>query len=270
MECLERKIINQPGIGAVKVPCGKCAFCLTNERSSWMFRIHHEMKSQSNPGWFLTLTYSEKFVKRVGDRLSLRFRDVQLFIKKVRKAKYYVKYICVGEYGAITQRPHYHLLLWTDCPVDKIENFWKMGSVHTGRLSMGSAMYVLKYIIQPKQKSVDGIERTRGQFSKGIGIGYLTCAVYEWHTAVYESPEWFSYIEGKKVALPKYYKDKIFTKYQRRVYASKSKWDCIRKRRKLMRKMLKNGVVDANGEINKIRLEQSNRLLLNCKINQSL
>lgn len=271
MECLERKIINQPGIGAVKVPCGKCAFCLTNKRSSWMFRIHHEMKSQSNPGWFLTLTYSEKFVKRVGDRFSLRFSDVQKWFKRLRKQKFYVKYICVGEYGPRTQRPHYHILLWTDCPEVSLEKTWYFGSIHFGRLTMASAMYTLKYVIQPViKKELVGVEFPRAQFSKGLGISYLSISVYEWHTADYENPEWFSYIDGNKVALPKYYKDKIFTKFQRRVYASKSKWDCIRKRRKLMRKLLKNGVVDANGEINKIRLEQSNRLLLNCKINQKL
>lgn len=136
---------------------------------------------------------------------------------------------------------------------------------------MAAAMYTLKYVIQPKSGTdLVGLEFPRAQFSKGLGLSYLSTQVYEWHTANYDDPEWFSYIDGNKVALPKYYKDKIFTKYQRRVYASKSKWDCIRKRRVLMRKLLKRGVVDANGYINATRVEQANRLLLNCKVNQVL
>jgi len=150
-------------LGPRKVPCGKCAFCLTNNRSQWMFRIHHEMRNQMVPGWFLTLTYDEKHVKRVSyvdpdtgkyvRKLSLRFRDVQLFIKKIRKAKYYVKYVCVGEYGSQTKRPHYHMLIWTDCPDHELEAKWGLGRLDFGSLTMQSAMYTLKYIIQPKQRA---------------------------------------------------------------------------------------------------------------------
>ena len=43
------------------VPCGRCAFCLQNRRSQWMFRIHHEMKTQEVPGWFITMTYSSSY-----------------------------------------------------------------------------------------------------------------------------------------------------------------------------------------------------------------
>lgn len=256
---------------AQKVPCGKCGFCLSNKRSAWMFRIHHEMRIQDKPGWFLTLTYNEKYVKRVRDgRLSLRFRDVQLYLKKLRKAKYYCKYVCVGEYGGETKRPHYHMLLWTDCPAEKLETIWYKGNVHFGTLTMQSAMYTLKYIIQPKQRDVDGIEKTRAQFSKGLGLGYLTIGVYEYHTMDYDKPEMFSYIDGQKVALPKYYKDKIFTKYQRRIYAEKAKWDAIRKRRKYMRELIAQGVVGTKKYIDKIRSEQCRRIVSKSKINQTL
>lgn len=161
----------------IQVPCGKCAFCLQNKRSAWMFRIHHEMRDQEYKGYFLTLTYDEKHVRRVGPQgqLSLRFRDVQLYLKRIRKAKFYAKYICVGEYGGETFRPHYHMLLWTDAPVEFLEANWKssvdnscMGTIHFGVLNMRSAMYTLKYIIQPKVvvDKKDKREHARAQFSK--------------------------------------------------------------------------------------------------------
>lgn len=260
------------------VPCGKCAFCLTNKRSQWMFRIHHEMRSQNVPGWFLTLTYDERHVKRVADgRLSLRFRDIQLYIKRLRKRKFYVKYVCVGEYGSQTHRPHYHMLLWTDCPTDLLSSEWKsskdgtpMGIVHFGRVSMQSAMYCLKYIIQPKQRDVDGIERTRAQFSKGLGLSYLSSAVYDYHTEDYENPVLFSVIDGRKVALPRYYKSKIFTKYQMRKEGSKFKWLSIREKRKQMRALLAQGVKNTSAYMHALRVEQGKRIILSTKFSELL
>lgn len=264
--------------GYQKVPCGKCAFCLTNKRSQWMFRLYHEMRLQKHPGYFLTLTYDEKHVKRVADgRLSLRFYDVQLFFKRLRKQKFYVKYICVGEYGGVTKRPHYHMLLWTDASADVIQSEWKsskdnspMGSIHFGMVTMQSAMYCLKYIIQPKVKDDEGIERTRAQFSKGIGLGYLTSEVYDYHTFDYEKPVLFSVIDGRKVALPRYYKQKIFTKAQMRKEAHKVKWQLIKESRKEMRKLIAQGIKNTKIYRQALRVEQARRIIETTKYNLSL
>lgn len=257
-----------------KVPCGKCAFCLTNKRSSWMFRIHYEMKYQERPGYFLTLTYDEKHVKRVGTpcRLSLRFRDVQLFLKRVRKEKFYCKYVCVGEYGGKTKRPHYHMLLWTDCPPDRLESFWKQGSIHFGTVTMQSAMYCLKYIIQPKQKAEEGIEKTRAQFSKGLGLGYLTTPVYYYHTADYDNPVMWSVVDGRKVALPRYYKNKIFTKHQMQEEACRNYYKSMKKRRKEMRALRRQGFParKIQAYLYTLRAEECKRIISTTKFNQSL
>lgn len=260
------------------VPCGKCAFCLTNKRSQWMFRIHYEMKRQQYPGWFITLTYDERHVRRTADgRLSLRFRDVQLFLKRLRKAKHYAKYVCVGEYGGQTKRPHYHMLLWTDCRPDLLEKFWvsskdgsRMGTIHVGHISMRSAMYTLKYIIQPKQRQEDGLEKTRAQFSKGLGLAYLTTAVYEYHTADYEKPILTSVIDGRVVALPRYYRYKIFTKYQLRKEGSKVKWESIRARRKQMRKLVRQGLTNVLAYMKQLRVDEATRILSKTKYNQTI
>lgn len=260
------------------LPCGKCAFCLMNKRSQWMFRIHHEMRNQEHPGWFITLTYDEKHVKRTADkRLSLRFRDVQLFIKKVRKAKHYVKYICVGEYGThATKRPHYHLLLWTSCPVLVLQKYWStkkgvpLGTIHFGRITMQSAMYTLKYIIQPKQRAENGIEKTRAQFSKGLGLRYLTTAVYNYHTMDYESPVFTSMVDGKKVALPKYYRYKIFTKYQLAREGHRIKWETIRVNRKEMRRLVRLGMTDTKTYRQNLRIDEAKRIIQKTKYNNTL
>lgn len=243
-----------------------------------MFRIHHEMWNQNHQGYFLTLTYDEKHVQRADNgRLSLRFYDVQLYLKRLRKAKYYVKYICVGEYGPETGRPHYHMLLWTDAPVEFLQTNWKssrtgriMGHVHFGVLSMASAMYTLKYIIQPKQRAIDGVEKTRAQFSKGLGLSYLNREVYEWHTADFDAPNYHSFIGSQRVALPRYYRNKIFLKYQNTVNRLIRKKESDEKKEKNYQELRAKGVHDPEAYITRLRIEQAARILKKTKFNLSL
>lgn len=271
------------------VPCGKCAYCLVNKRSQWMFRVAQEMRTQMHKGYFLTLTYDEKHVARTASgRLSLRFRDVQIYLKRLRKEKYYVKYICVGEYGGQTKRPHYHIILWTDCPPEKLQAQWYNGHIQFGVLTMASAMYTLKYIIQPKQKQEDevdcfgrnvpGVERTRAQFSKGLGLDYLDRATYNYHTQDYDNPEMFVIMNGQKVSLPRYYRNKIFTKFQLAKEAAKSKWNSIRQFRKWMRAQKALGVVGPGPDDGKrlrryylqLRADGAEQILKTTKYNQKL
>lgn len=271
MECIKMITVHHRG-NAHLVPCGKCAFCLTNKRSQWMFRLAHEMRLQEHPGYFLTLTYDEKHVKRVHDcGLSLRFRDVQLFLKKLRKENFYVKYVCVGEYGHETKRPHYHMLLWSEAPPGRIEAHWSWGRVHFGQLTMASCMYTLKYIIQPKQRDIPGgLERTRAQFSKGLGLGYLTTGVYDYHTFDYDEPVMFSVVDGRKVALPRYYKQKIFTKHQLRVQCSKTKDEKRKAERKQYRALRAQGIKGIRPYLKALRVEQADRIIKKTKYNQIL
>lgn len=270
MKCLKSIQVHHGGF-THKVPCGKCAFCLVNKRSQWMFRIFQEMQRQDNPGWFVTLTYDEKHVKRVPAGLSLRFRDVQLFLKKVRKAKYYAKYVCVGEYGGITQRPHYHVLLWTDCPIVCLEKFWSnrigevLGRIHVGSLTMAAAMYTLKYIIQPKQKEVDGLEKTRAQFSKGLGLAYLSAAVYDYHTMDYDEPIFVSRVDGEQISLPRYYRYKIFTKYQLRREAGRLRDKQLKDETKQFKELRSKGVKNIRPYLKALRVDSARQILKSTK-----
>lgn len=270
MQCLKMVVVTDKKGIPRKVPCGKCAFCHTNRRSQWMFRIFHEMRSQEYPGFFLTLTYDQRHVSRLRGKLSLRFRDVQKFLKCLRKAGYYAKYICVGEYGPTTGRPHYHMMLWTDSPPVELEKAWYRGSIYFGTLTMASAMYCLKYIIQPKQRQQGFVEKTRAQFSKGIGLGYLTGEVYEWHTRDYENPIFYSYLDGRKVMLPRYYKNKIFTKYQCRVEGDKYVEAILEKQQEEYQKALALGVKDPKAYIQRLRIDQALRIIFKTKVNLTL
>jgi len=63
--------------------------------------------------FFVTLTYSEEFLPSDG---SVSVREMQLYLKRLRRGMVprRLRYFVVGEYGDVTQRPHYHLLVFGD------------------------------------------------------------------------------------------------------------------------------------------------------------
>lgn len=126
-------------------------------------------------------------------------------------------------------------------------------------------MYSLKYIIQPKQRDLDGVERTRAQFSRGLGIGFLTTSMYRYLTEDYQNPKLVVKLDGLEVALPRYYKGKIYTKEQMAKQREKFKWDNIRKRRVYMRELIALGVKNTKQYIDGLRLIENNRIIENTK-----
>lgn len=206
---------------------------------NWLFRIEQEFKYNDHRSCFLTLTYDEKHVPRYRRMRTLYKRHPQLFLKRLRKAGHYCKYVLVGEYGSQTQRPHYHAIFWTTASQEDIQKAWYYGSVHIRSVGRASILYTLKYIVQPKQG--DGITKAKtfALFSKGIGADYMR-SHYAWHTEGPQAPLFHTYVDGRKVPLPKYYKDKMFGKYQKFVYAkeiSRKKRDERRKELKRLRDM---------------------------------
>jgi len=141
------------------VPCGHCNFCLANRRADWSFRLYQENKvSQSSH--FLTLTYDDSTVPVGDDCLSLCKRDLQLFIKRLRKENgSRIRYYSVGEYGTQTSRPHYHSIMFSlDVKtVQKLPEIWGLGNVHVGQVNAASIHYVTKYVIN-SDREVSGRE----------------------------------------------------------------------------------------------------------------
>lgn len=155
---------------------------------------------------FVTLTYTDEHlpydVPDIVDTLdpmpTLKVRDVQLFLKKLRKSltDRKIRYFAVGEYGDQTQRPHYHLALFNYpscrygmsnhgrdgfcCSVcDHLRDVWDMGNVFSGVLEPDSAQYIAGYTT--KKMTAKDDERLKGrhpEFARmslkpGIGAGFI-------------------------------------------------------------------------------------------------
>lgn len=130
---------------------------------------------------FITLTYNKEHVPSDG---SLRYRDCQLFLKRLRSRIYPVKvrYFLVGEYGE-KGRPHYHALLFGICDRDLVAAAWvddnneSLGFVHVGFLSEHSAAYCVQYVCKAWTKEVPELRGRVPEFARmslrpeGLGAG---------------------------------------------------------------------------------------------------
>lgn len=202
------------------VPCGRCPECVKAKINSWLFRLDKELEISTTP-LFITLTYNEECVPRTtSGRKTLRKRDIQLWLKRLRKEyakiskKRIVYYLC-GEYGSRTRRPHYHAVMLNMDNPELIPSTWKNGFTDYSILGKNGARYVLKYMSKQKLPKDSEIEREFSLMSKKIGANYLTDAMVKYHNRRVENCVIVTK-KGYKMALPKYYKEKIYDEISRK------------------------------------------------------
>lgn len=159
------------------------------------------------PGAFVTLTYAE--MPKYG---SLVKEDLQKYFKRLRRdlnQDENIKYFACGEYGGENDRPHYHIgLIGLEPTDDRISENWPYGRIHIGTLTLKSIRYVTDYILKKYSgemaESEYGIKTIPFQlFSKGLGRDYIMTNGDQLKNNLELT------IQGKKVPIPKYYKNKL-------------------------------------------------------------
>lgn len=231
MQCYSSIAIIQNG-ERYYVPCQKCNFCLQNRRNDWAFRLLEEQKVSSTAN-FLTLTYDNEHVPFVWENdypleLTLEKKHLYTFHETIKKSQkrllkksykdWKIRYYSVGEYGTKTDRPHYHSIMFNIHPdiLGKLNEgqIWSKGHVYMGTVTPGSAAYVAKYMID---RELHNDRKRQKQFSSmsrnpGIGNSYLINRAWHRENDDYNPDNFRIYAiqDGKKVRLPRYYKDKIF------------------------------------------------------------
>jgi hypothetical protein len=210
------------------VPCGKCLACRIAYRRMWSTRLYHEVGYHDDSS-FVTLTYSDSHLPV---NCSLRLTDLQLFFKRLRvNIKRHpdprlrntrIKYYACGEYGDLTLRPHYHMILFglgfRDGHRELIQQSWPLcdWSVDSIRnesikpVTPESINYVCGYI-DKKLSGQDlelvytssGRENVFKICSQGLGERYAIE-----HRNYIESQGCCS-IRGRKSTIPRYYVNKL-------------------------------------------------------------
>ena len=174
------------------VPCGKCPVCQNKKKLQWMFRAAAESKYSSTVPLFVTVTYDDQHLPVTG----LQKRDVQLFLKRLRKAivtrfgESTLRYFCVGEYGKQTHRAHYHFIFWNFPPVGSyfqlkqfIIDSWQQGVIvdikyldgrYKDKYSKpdGAVGYTMKYMFKECPHVPPGCNPVFWLSSRRGGIGY--------------------------------------------------------------------------------------------------
>lgn len=157
-------------VSKLELPCGRCVGCLMERARSWSVRIVHEASLHAD-NCFVTLTFRDA-------KVSLDYRDFQLFLKRLRKAagffdvtlwQWLPRFFVCGEYGSLRGRPHYHAILFglnfPDRVFDRLspagerlyrsaqlEELWPDGFSSIGDVTEKSAAYVARYVT----KKLDG------------------------------------------------------------------------------------------------------------------
>lgn len=119
---------------SMRMPCGRCSHCRLKKSREWALRCMNEaslyVPTVDNPdgrgNCFITLTYNNEHMPRIGDVGNLVYRDFQLFLKRLRKRfGEGIRFYMCGEYGGKYGRPHFHALLFNH-NFDFDKYFWKM------------------------------------------------------------------------------------------------------------------------------------------------
>lgn len=218
-------------------PCGKCPNCFARRTSSWSFRLMQEEKCSAS-ALFVTFTYDEHnlpFTK--SGYMTLDKADIPRFFKRLRKLDPAapIKYFAVGEYGTNYLRPHYHAIIF-NATQDDILKAWALdgktlGSVHFGGVTGASVGYTLKYMSKKSRIPMHKNDDRQPEFalmSKGLGSGYLTPAMIAWHTKAVQSRMYCVIEGGKKISMPRYYKDRVYSDEQRKAAGVAARLDALK------------------------------------------
>lgn len=236
--------------GRVVVPCGKCEACVRRYQLTWFTRLRFETDHQYYSN-FVTLTYNDE---NLPEGRNVSKDDIQKFHKRLRQSLRDGKafrYYLVSEYGpdGFDHRPHYHAIYFGIPPfeLDKIEKCWNKGFVTIEPVNDNRLCYVTGYMIEKKCFVPEGREPVFNMISKGIGSSYLETH-REWHLVPDMSERAYVPYHGRKLPLPRYYKEKLYSSAQRIAYAKKLSAEAGRRQDEFIEKL---------GEENYFRLVQS-------------
>lgn len=213
-------------------PCGKCELCTANEIQSWAIRILDEGKMHDRKT-FLTLTYDDDHLPLDG---SLHYEHIAKFFHDLRQGGFKVRYAGCGEYGDKRSRPHWHLAFYgadernkelfsvswdeKDAVYRGSMKYWPYGLVALGFLTSKSARYIAKYMFKRRseRRPEDKGKRKDVRMSDGRQVEMFFCSgkpgiggdfVKKYAKELHDRG--FCYFDNRKVALPRYYKQKVYT-----------------------------------------------------------
>lgn len=210
----------------IPAKCGKCAECRKEKANMWRVRLSEELRH--NFGYFMTLTFSNDGFKDLCENLGLPLNSnentvatigIRRFLERVRKhTGKSIKHWFVTELGEEKDRLHLHGVLFNQKAVEYCRKYWKYGHVFVGSYCNERTInYITKYMLKYDVKHKHYTQIVLA--SKGIGNQYFERldAQIERENALTRKGyvPVYRFRNRTKMAMPKYYKDKLFTDEER-------------------------------------------------------
>lgn len=218
--CKDRRLLYIPA------KCGNCIECRKEKQREWRVRLEEELRLRY--GYFTTLTISPDGIKEIEEKTGLKWKEnpneiatkgLRLFLERVRKETgKSIKHWCVTELGEKRDRIHLHGIFFGQKSAALIRKHWKYGFVFIGDYcNSRSVNYMTKYMLKVDIKHPEFKQIVLA--SPGIGSGYMDRLDYLWQKQNYKNINVATYTfrNGTKMAMPKYYKNKIFSEKEREV-----------------------------------------------------
>jgi hypothetical protein len=219
--------VNDIRVLHVPVGCGKCMECKKKKAREWQVRLQEDLRVNKN-AYFVTYTFSNEALHKLESEIDKSIlgydRDNEVCRLAIRryterwrkKYKHTLRHWLVTEIGSKnTERVHIHGIVWTDHYRD-IEKIWKYGKTYIGEYVNDKTInYIVKY--------VNKIDKNHKQYnskiftSKGIGKNYINRKDSKLNTYNEngETKETYTTRTGTKLALPIYYRNKIYNEEER-------------------------------------------------------
>lgn len=212
----------------IEVPCGWCIECRKRKAREWSIRLQEEIKTKTylngveQKPLFVTLTLSNEKAKEIAEKYNidtvneLMKKCIRLTLERYRKKnKKSFKHWFTSELGEKNGRIHLHGIMWSNMTQEEIEKLWGYGYVYIGEyVSAKSINYITNYSMK--------INKENPQYkpvvlcSKGIGKAFITDEVLRMKKYDNDkTSDYYTLKNGKKVALPKYYRNKIYSDEER-------------------------------------------------------
>lgn len=211
----------------VPVGCSKCIECAKQKSRMWQVRLSEEIKTD-NTGHFVTLTFNpESLSKLTTEVLNTGIYDkleenevatlaIRRFLERWRKHyKKSVKHWLITELGhSGTERIHIHGIIWTTHPEDIIY-YWCYGFADVGKyVNQRTVNYIVKYVTKQDNDHKGYVPKIHT--SSGIGKGYfkrIDVRLNKYNDD--KTDERYTTPNGKKINLPIYYRNKIYSEEER-------------------------------------------------------
>jgi hypothetical protein len=142
-----------------------------------------------------------------------------------------LKFIRAGEYGTLTNRPHYHMIA-INADIKLLEKSWSIRGKPLGNVQIETTFksnaigYTTKYIskLENDQHNYKHVEPEFVSWSRGLGKEFLTPQMLAWFHADPTNRNTIPLLDGAKMHLPRYYANKIeFTEWDKFQQSKKSK-----------------------------------------------